>query len=62
MASKLKIKYVKSAIGYSVRQKRTIAALGLRRLGDTVEQRDSPTVRGMIRKVQHLVQVEEVGP
>jgi len=61
MPSKLRIRYVKSAIGYSVRQKRTIAALGLRRLGDTVEHKDCPTVRGMIRRVQHLVRVEEVG-
>ncbi|HUV94500.1 MAG TPA: 50S ribosomal protein L30 [Anaerolineae bacterium] len=61
MSSKLRIKYVKSAIGYSGRQKRTIAALGLRRLGDIVEQRDCPAIRGMIRRVQHLVQVEEVG-
>ena len=60
MPSKLRIKYVKSAIGYSARQKRTIAALGLRRLGDVVEQKDCPSARGMIRRVRHLVQVEEV--
>ena len=60
MPSKLRIKYVKSAIGYSSRQKRTITALGLRRLGDTVEHRDCPAIRGMVRRVQHLVQVEEV--
>lgn len=57
---KLRIKYVKSAIGYNVRQKRTIRALGLRRLGDVVEQEDAPAVRGMIERVSHLVQVEEV--
>ena len=62
MPVKLRIKYVKSAIGYSRRQKRTITALGLRRLGDIVEQRDCPVIRGMIRRVHHLVQVEEVGP
>ncbi len=61
MPVKLRIKYVKSAIGYSRRQKRTITALGLRRLGDIVEQRDCPVIRGMIRRVRHLVQVEEVG-
>ena len=60
MSSKLKIKYVKSAIGYNIRQKRTIRALGLRRLGDVIEQDDTPVIRGMIHKVQHLVQVEEV--
>jgi large subunit ribosomal protein L30 len=60
MATKLRIKYVKSSIGYNVRQKRTIRALGLRRLGDEVEQDDSPAVRGMVNKVRHLVQVQEV--
>jgi large subunit ribosomal protein L30 len=60
MSSKLRIQYVKSAIGYNVRQKRTIRALGLRRLGDVVEQEDTPVIRGMIQKVRHLVRVEEV--
>jgi large subunit ribosomal protein L30 len=60
MSNKLRIKYVKSAIGYSLRQKRTIRALGLHRLGDAVEQDDTPVIRGMIQKVQHLVRVEEV--
>ena len=60
MSNKLKITYVKSAIGYNIRQKRTIEALGLRRLGDVVEQEDNPVIRGMVRKVEHLVQVEEV--
>ncbi len=57
---KLRITYVKSSIGYSARQKATIRALGLRRLGDVVEQDDTPVIRGMIQKVQHLVQTEEV--
>jgi large subunit ribosomal protein L30 len=60
MSLRLRVKYVKSAIGYSVRQKATIRALGLRRLGDVVEQEDSPAIRGMVRKVRHLVQVEEL--
>jgi large subunit ribosomal protein L30 len=60
MPAKLKIKYVRSAIGYNVRQKRTIEALGLKRLGDVVEQEDTPVIRGMVAKVQHLLQVEEV--
>jgi len=50
---------VKSPIGYSERQKRTVRALGLRRLRQTVEHVDNPAVRGMITKIQHLVQVEE---
>ncbi|MFN2186689.1 MAG: 50S ribosomal protein L30 [Anaerolineae bacterium] len=57
---KLHIKWVKSSIGYSQRQKDTVRALGLRRLGDTVEQVDNAAVRGMIDKVSHLVQVEEI--
>lgn len=55
----LRITLVKSPIGYSERQKRTVRALGLRRLRQTVEHVDNPAVRGMITKIQHLVQVEE---
>jgi large subunit ribosomal protein L30 len=57
---KLRITYVKSAIGYSQRHKATIRTLGLRRLHQTVEHDDNPTVRGMLAKVNHLVRVEEV--
>ncbi len=57
---KLKITWVKSAIGYKKDQKATIAALGFRKNGQTVEREDSPQIRGMIFKVRHLVQVEEV--
>jgi large subunit ribosomal protein L30 len=60
MGNKLQIKYVKSAIGYSVKQKRTVEALGLRRLGQVVEQDDTPVIRGMVHKVRHLVEVQEV--
>jgi len=56
----LRIKWVKSDIGYSKRQKATIRALGLKRLEDTVEQEDTPAIRGMIHKVKHLVEVEEL--
>lgn len=55
----LKVTWRKSAIGYKIDQKRTIKALGLRRLGQTVVQDDTPAVRGMILKVRHLVTVEE---
>ena len=55
---KLRITWVKSSIGYSRRQKGTIRALGLRRLGDAVEQADTPVIRGMVDKVSHLVEVE----
>jgi len=57
--AKLRIKYVKSAIGYSKDQKATIRALGFRKLQQTIEHEDSPVMRGMIRKVSHLVKVEE---
>ena len=56
--TRLQITWVKSAIGYSERQKNTIRALGLHRLGDVVEQPDSPAIRGMVDKVSHLVRVE----
>lgn len=57
---KLRITWIKSAIGYNVKQKATIKALGLRRLHHVVEHNDSPIIRGMINKVSHLVRVEEV--
>jgi large subunit ribosomal protein L30 len=57
---KLKITWRKSAIGYAANQRRTIRALGLRRLRQVVEHSDSPVVRGMILRVRHLVEVEEV--
>ena len=59
-AKKLRLTYVKSAIGYSKKQKATIRALGFHRLGDTVEQPDTPPIRGMIDKVKHLIRVEEI--
>jgi large subunit ribosomal protein L30 len=57
---KLRITWVKSSIGHSKRQKGTIRALGLHHLGDVVEQADTPAIRGMVDKVSHLVQVEEI--
>ena len=58
--AKLKITYKKSAIGYNESQKRTIKALGLRKLNQTVEHDDTAVIRGMINKVTHLLVVEEV--
>ncbi len=55
----IKVTLVKSPIGFAERQKRTLLALGLRRMNQTVTQSDTPAVRGMIRKVIHLVEVEE---
>lgn len=60
MAKKLRITYKKSAIGYNKSQKGTIRALGLRKLYQTVEHEDTAVMRGMIEKVSHLVEVEEV--
>jgi len=58
--AKLRITLVRSPIGYSKRQKATVRALGLKRLGDSVEQEDTPAIRGMIEKVKHLVEVERL--
>ncbi len=54
----IRITYVKSAIGRTKDQKETIRALGFRRLNQTVERPDNPSVRGMVEKVQHLVRIE----
>jgi large subunit ribosomal protein L30 len=53
------VRWVKSQIGYDRRQRATLRGLGLRRLHETVELADSVEVRGMIRKVAHLVVVED---
>ena len=58
--AKLRIKQVKSAIDRSERQKRTIKALGITKLHKAVEHEDTPQIRGMIQKVNHLVTVEEI--
>lgn len=57
---KLKITLVKSAIGYNKTQKATVKALGLTRLNATRVVSDTPQMRGMINKVLHLLQIEEV--
>jgi len=56
--AKLRITWVKSGIGYSEVQKRTLKALGFRRLNKSVNHDDSRSIRGMIDKVKHLVKVE----
>ena len=60
MADKLKITLVKSTIGSIPKHKKTVEALGLRKLNKTVEMPDNPGVRGMIFQVQHLLKVEEI--
>lgn len=57
--TELRVTWVRSDSRRRFDQKRTIRALGLRRLGHTVVHSDSPSVRGMIDKVRHLVAVEE---
>ncbi len=57
--AKIKVTLVKSAIGRPERQKRTLVSLGLRKLNQTIEHDATPTIVGMVNKVQHLVSVTE---
>jgi len=56
--ARIRVTQVRSAIGFDRRQRATLRGLGFRRMGQTVEVVDTPAVRGMIRKVSHLVRVE----
>jgi large subunit ribosomal protein L30 len=58
--SKVKITQIRSGIGKPARQKRTLAALGLKKMHQTVEVEKTPQIMGMIRKVKHLLKIEEV--
>lgn len=60
MADKLKITLVKSTIDAIPKHRKTVEALGLKKLNKTVEMPDNASVRGMIHQVQHLVKVEEI--
>ena len=60
MADKLKITLVKSPIGAIPKHRKTVEALGLRKVNKTVEMPDNAAVRGMVEQVRHLVKVEEV--
>ena len=59
--AELKITWTKSCIGRPRNQREIIRSLGLHRLQETVVHHDSPTIRGMVKKVEHLLRVEEVG-
>ncbi len=59
MLAKIKIKLVKSVIGRPENHKRTVEALGLRKIGQVVEKEDTPQIRGMIAKVNYMVEVIE---
>ena len=60
MVKKLRIVWTKSQIGYPQDQRETLRSLGLRRMTQVVEKEDSPVIRGMLLKVRHLVNVEEI--
>ena len=57
--AKIRIKWIKSSIGYAGDQKRTLKALGFHRLNEVVEKEDTPVIRGMIAKVNHMLEIEE---
>ena len=59
--SRLRITWKKSAIGYNKNQKKVVQALGFRNLNGVVEHDDSPQIRGMVKKIEHLLEVEEIG-
>jgi large subunit ribosomal protein L30 len=61
MAARLRVTQVKSTIGHIARNRGTVRALGLRRIGHTVEVPDNPATRGMVRQVRFLVSVESIG-
>jgi len=61
MATKVRVTWRRSGIGQRQETRRTVRALGLRRLGQTVEHDDTPSIRGMLHKVRHLVEVAEEG-
>lgn len=60
MAKQLRITLMKSPIGQKPKQRATVEALGLRKIRQTVERPDEPSVRGMIDRVAHLLEVEEI--
>ena len=60
MAARLKVTQIKSEIGGKPNQRETLRTLGLKRIGDIVVKDDSPSVRGLVRAVAHLVKVEEI--
>ncbi len=60
MVKMLQITLVRSPIGYNQRQKRTVRALGLRRMQQAVVRPDNPAIRGMVASIPHLVRVDEI--
>lgn len=60
MTTRLKVTQIKSEIGGKPNHRETLRTLGLKRIGDIIVKEDSPSVRGMVRAVAHLVTVEEI--
>ena len=60
MSKKIEIKQIKSAIGHKQNAKRTLIALGLTKMNQTIVKDDSPQIRGMIKSIEYLLQVKEV--
>ena len=58
--ARLNIKLIRSIIGAKPNQRKTVEALGLRKMGQVTEKKDTPQIRGMIETVKHLVEVEEI--
>ena len=58
--ARVKVKQQRSTIGCKANQRETLRTLGLKRIGDVVVKEDRPEIRGMLRKVSHLIEVEEV--
>ena len=59
MIKKILIKQTKSGIGYRKKSKATLKALGLKKMNQTIEKNDTPAIRGMIKKISHLLEVIE---
>jgi large subunit ribosomal protein L30 len=59
LSKELKLRLIKSPVGYTARQRATVQALGLRRLHQVIVRPDTPVTRGMVEKVKHLVQIVE---
>ena len=58
--AKIKITQIRSGIGRPLRQKRTLQALGIKKMQHSVEHEATPQILGMVHKIQHLVKVEEI--
>jgi len=59
MAEKIKVTQIRSAIGFAKKQRETLKGLGLKKMNQTRELEDTPAVRGMAKKISHLVKIED---